>query len=161
MPGARIDEEVSRDHAVVVHADGQLDEPVALGVGGRVTARLPTSVDLDGEVDVLARTQGGSGREGRVGFKSEGDAARRLPADRDDLGAGIAQRPSGLDELRVAIDAVRAGEQVDQRRPQHPVPQARRLRLSELRLSEHVYTVRLMAQSRQSIWPGCGRFSQQ
>ena len=38
-----------------------------------------------------------------------------LAMDRDDLGAGVAQRPCGLDELRVAIDAVRAGEQVDQR----------------------------------------------
>ena len=86
---------------------------------------------------MLAGAQGRAGREGRIGFKSEGDAAGRLTADRDHLGAAVPQRPRGLDELRVAIDAVRSGEQVNQRRPQHSVPQAQRLRLSE-----HVYTVR-------------------
>ena len=139
--------------AAVVDADGQLEQPVALGVGGRVAAGLPAAVDLDGEVDVLAGAQGRSGREGRVGFEGEGDAAGGLPADRDHLGAGVAQRPGRLDELGVAVDAVRSGEQVYQGRAQHSVPEARRQSLSE-----HVYTVRLVAPNRQWLRAGCGRF---
>ena len=64
---------------------------------------------------MLTGAEGRTGPEGCVRFQRQGDAAGGLSPDRDDLGAGIAKGPGRLHQLGVAVDAVRTGEQVDQR----------------------------------------------
>ena len=52
-------EQERRDQAAVVAADGELDQPVGLGVGRRVRPGAATAVDLDRQVDVLAGAESG------------------------------------------------------------------------------------------------------
>ena len=94
--------------------DRQFEIGAAFGVGRRVAASVPAAIDVDREVDVLAGLDGVGGREAPIWSEREGDAARSGPAHVDDLGAGLAQRPSRCHQLGVPVDAVRTGKQVYQ-----------------------------------------------
>ena len=109
-PGVLV--EVVGHQPAVVTANGQLDVRGALGAGRRVGPGAATAVDLDGEVDVLAGAKAG---ERPVGLQGQCDAARGLPAHRDDLRAGVSRGPGRVDQLGVPVHAMGPGQQVDQR----------------------------------------------
>ena len=70
-----------RHPSALVAADGQLDQRRPLGVGRRIAARVPTAVDLDGEIDVPTGPKFGvQPCAQRVRLQREGDAARRARA---------------------------------------------------------------------------------
>ena len=138
--------EVGGHQAGVVATDRQFDVRVTLGIRGRVRTGAPTAVDLDREVYVLAREET---REGPVGLECQGDAARGLAPHGDHLRAGVSLGPGRGDQLCVPVHTVWPGQQVDQRRPEHPPRQS---------LSEHMYTLNQLPAERQPIQPGCVRF---
>ena len=102
-------------------------ERCPLGVGRRIAARVPTAVDLDGEIDVPAGPKFGVHPcTQRVRLQREGDAARRAAPHLDHRGPRLAIRPGGVHQLGVAVDAVRSGQHAHQRRSQHSAPEAGR-----------------------------------
>ena len=126
-------DQVGRDHTAVVPSDRQLQVAVALAAGDRVRPGTSASVDLDGDVDVLAGPEPGHARpKGAVGVQRQRDAARRVAPHPDDPGTGLAPRPCRVDQLGVTVHSVRTGEQVQQRGAPHPLGQA---------FSKHMFTV--------------------
>ena len=131
MPGPGVLAQVGRHQAAVVAGRRQLDVAGALGAGRRVGPGAATAVDLDGQVDVLAGAEAGNARLGSSVSVTLRGVCR---AHRDDLRAGLARVQVGVDQLGVAVHAVRPGEQIDQR--ERSTVQAGQS------FSEHVYTVR-------------------
>ena len=148
-PAPRAFVQKCRDQPAVVMSDRQLEVRGALGVGGRVAAGVSASVDFNAEVYILPGTESLAGvGERRVGRQHQGDAARGASPHIDNLRAGLGQRPRRVDLLGVPVDAVRAGEQVYQVRPQHPLLQS---------LSKHLYTVRFIGADSQGFMGVCVR----
>jgi len=113
--------------AAFVRLDRQLDQRVVLRAGRRVAAAPADAVDRERDLRVLA---GAKALPRGIRSQRQRDAARSGAADADDLGARLPEREHRIDDLEIAVDAVRTREQVDERRGQRAAD----------RLSEHVYT---------------------
>src|SRR5689334_702356 len=81
-----------------------------LRVRGGVRAGAADPVDLHPYTNELA---GGKARPGGIRPHREGHAAVGLAADVEDAGAGVTNRDLRPDQLEVAIDSVRADQQID------------------------------------------------
>ena len=103
--------EVSRDQAVGVRRHGQLEQAaVVRRARGRVRPGAANAVDLDSDAYELARAEPAPRP---VRAERQRHAPFGLAADGDHLGARVADRQLGPDQLEVAVDPVRADEQVD------------------------------------------------
>ena len=112
MPGRGVVGEEVGDQALGVALDRDLQLAAgALRRGGRVAAGVADAVDLDRDLDELA---GAEALPGAVGAQGQGDAVRGAVLDRDDLGPALAGHQRRADLLEVAVDPVRAGDQVEQ-----------------------------------------------
>lgn len=118
-PGACVGDEVATDPPGRVGLDGELEQ--AVGVVGRAgEAEGPLvhdPVDLHADHHVLA---GPEALPGGVGAEAQGDGSGGLAPDGDHLGPHLTHRPPWVDELQVAVDAVRCAQAVDEVRGQGP-----------------------------------------
>ena len=85
----------------------------ALRAGRGIGARVAHAIDLDADGHELA---GPVAPPGRVGGQAQRHAALGLAVDGEHVRAGLAHGQRRVDELEVAVDAVRPEEQVDHRR---------------------------------------------
>ena len=100
------------DEALGVPLDGDLQLlPPSLRRGRRIAAPVPCSVDLDRNLDELARPEA---PPGAIRAQGQGDALLRSALDRHHFGSALAGDEEGVDLFEVAVDPVRPRERVEQ-----------------------------------------------
>ena len=110
-------DQVLGDDAVGVRPHGERDEVAGLRLrrGDREGAGTACAVHLDADLDVLAGLVAPPCRGGLEGDGGDRLAGAGLALDVDDAGADVVDDPHRVDQLEVAVDAVRRRQRAHDR----------------------------------------------